>query len=161
MSRLVNLFGALKDRMSQMPNAPWKSRPLRPLDSYPDELFRQHWQAAILRQNGKIEEAGQVIKLALANDACYVDGPIAAYDRILAEDHFAAGTFLHWYINQRDLFIFNQIETYVDSLRSSRYLDYPLIVQIETIALCNAACTFCQYPDLGRKGDKLSDQTID
>lgn len=32
------------------------------------------------------------------------------------------------------------------------YLDQPFEVSIETLALCNARCTFCPYPTLTRKG---------
>lgn len=41
------------------------------------------------------------------------------------------------------------------------YLDQPNEVSLETYALCNAACVFCPYPTLERKGTKMSDETID
>jgi hypothetical protein len=41
------------------------------------------------------------------------------------------------------------------------YLDQPLEVSLETQALCNAACTFCPYPTLDRKGVRMSDELID
>jgi hypothetical protein len=41
------------------------------------------------------------------------------------------------------------------------YLDQPNEISLETIALCNAACTFCPYPTLERKGEKMTDQLID
>jgi hypothetical protein len=41
------------------------------------------------------------------------------------------------------------------------YLRYPALVHIETQALCNAACTFCPYPNLERKGARMSDELID
>lgn len=40
------------------------------------------------------------------------------------------------------------------------YLDQPFEVSIETLALCNAACTFCPYPTLERKGTKMSTDLI-
>jgi len=40
-------------------------------------------------------------------------------------------------------------------------LDQPTEVALETFSLCNAACTFCPYPDLERKGDKMPDELID
>jgi sulfatase maturation enzyme AslB (radical SAM superfamily) len=40
------------------------------------------------------------------------------------------------------------------------YLETPFEVSLETLALCNAACTFCPYPTLERKFTKLSDNTI-
>jgi hypothetical protein len=42
-----------------------------------------------------------------------------------------------------------------------RYLDQPNEVSLETLALCNAACTFCPYPTLERKGARMSDELID
>jgi hypothetical protein len=36
------------------------------------------------------------------------------------------------------------------------YMTQPHEVSIETLALCNAACTFCPYPTLPRKGAELS-----
>lgn len=41
-----------------------------------------------------------------------------------------------------------------------RYATQPLEVSIETLALCNAACSFCPYPTLERKGTKLCSNTI-
>ena len=45
--------------------------------------------------------------------------------------------------------------------RRSPYLDYPAHVHLETLALCNAACSFCPYPTLARKGEKMSDGLIE
>lgn len=41
------------------------------------------------------------------------------------------------------------------------YLEQPHEISLETISLCNAACTFCPYPTLDRKGDKMADWLID
>lgn len=41
-----------------------------------------------------------------------------------------------------------------------RYMTQPHEVSIETYALCNAACVFCPYPTLERKGSKLEDGLI-
>jgi hypothetical protein len=48
-----------------------------------------------------------------------------------------------------------------EKIRRSPHMDYPMEVHIETLAVCNAACTFCPYPTMDRKGDKMSDQLID
>lgn len=40
------------------------------------------------------------------------------------------------------------------------FLDYPIEVSLETLALCNAACTFCPYPTLDRKGERMSDEMV-
>ena len=45
--------------------------------------------------------------------------------------------------------------------RRSPYVDFPYEVHIETLALCNAACTFCPYPKMDRQGDRMSDELID
>lgn len=42
-----------------------------------------------------------------------------------------------------------------------RYLYQPKEVSLETLALCNAACTFCPYPTLERKGTKMPDELIE
>lgn len=43
---------------------------------------------------------------------------------------------------------------------SNQYLKQPREVSIETMALCNAACTFCPYPTLERKNTKLCDADL-
>jgi hypothetical protein len=44
---------------------------------------------------------------------------------------------------------------------NEHYLDQPAEVGLETISLCNAACTFCPYPTLERKGEKMSGWLLD
>lgn len=39
-------------------------------------------------------------------------------------------------------------------------MDYPIEVSVETMALCNARCTFCPYPTLDRKGEKMTDELL-
>ena len=46
-------------------------------------------------------------------------------------------------------------------LKNSHYIDYPQIVSIETLASCNAACDFCPYPSLERKGARMPDELIE
>lgn len=41
------------------------------------------------------------------------------------------------------------------------HLEYPNEVSVETLALCNARCTFCPYPTMERKGTKMSDELLD
>lgn len=43
---------------------------------------------------------------------------------------------------------------------SQAYLDQPREVSLETLALCNAACEFCPYPTIERKGARMSDALI-
>ncbi|KKM96313.1 hypothetical protein LCGC14_1179440, partial [marine sediment metagenome] len=40
-------------------------------------------------------------------------------------------------------------------------MDYPVAVHLETWTKCNAACNFCPYPTLVRKGNKMSDELIE
>lgn len=40
------------------------------------------------------------------------------------------------------------------------YLEYPREISLETQALCNAACTFCPYPTLERKGERMADELV-
>jgi MoaA/NifB/PqqE/SkfB family radical SAM enzyme len=40
------------------------------------------------------------------------------------------------------------------------YLDQPYEISLETLALCNAACVFCPYPTLERKGTKMPDVLV-
>ena len=42
-----------------------------------------------------------------------------------------------------------------------RYLDCPAFVHLETMALCNAACEFCPYPSMERKGERMPDALIE
>ena len=60
-------------------------------------------------------------------------------------------------IDERSLAAYqNQVE----AMRKSPYLDFPAHVHLETNALCNAACNFCPYPTLERKGTKMPDALI-
>jgi hypothetical protein len=60
-------------------------------------------------------------------------------------------------VDERSLAAYqNQIE----EARKSPYLDYPAHVHLETNALCNAACNFCPYPTLERRGTKMPDALI-
>ncbi|MBL4941079.1 MAG: FkbM family methyltransferase [Colwellia sp.] len=45
--------------------------------------------------------------------------------------------------------------------RKDKYLDYPEVVQIETLAACNAGCSFCPYPTMERQGEKMSMELFD
>jgi hypothetical protein len=55
------------------------------------------------------------------------------------------------------------ISEYQDHLAGlyQRCVDYPATVSIETFVSCNAACTFCPYPQLARRGDRMTDALID
>jgi Iron-sulfur cluster-binding domain len=51
-------------------------------------------------------------------------------------------------------------QSQIEMARKGPYLDFPAHVHLETNALCNAACTFCPYPTLDRKGAKMSDALV-
>ncbi|MCC6531886.1 MAG: radical SAM/SPASM domain-containing protein [Burkholderiales bacterium] len=46
-------------------------------------------------------------------------------------------------------------------LRDDGFLDYPALVHLETRAVCNAACGFCPYERLERKGSVMPDALIE
>src|SRR5258708_7756934 len=48
----------------------------------------------------------------------------------------------------------------IERMRRSPYMDYPSHVHLETLAICNAACTFCPYPTLERQGTRMADELI-
>lgn len=48
-----------------------------------------------------------------------------------------------------------------EMLRATRYVEWPVFVHMETIAVCNAACSFCPYPSLERKGERMPDALIE
>lgn len=47
-----------------------------------------------------------------------------------------------------------------ERMKSWGLVDYPAIVHLETLANCNAACSFCPYPGLERKGVRMPDALI-
>lgn len=46
-------------------------------------------------------------------------------------------------------------------LQLAGYLDYPVLVHLETVTACNAACNFCPYPTVARKGNRMPDELIE
>lgn len=49
--------------------------------------------------------------------------------------------------------------SHIDDLRR-HYMAQPNEVSIETLALCNARCTFCPYPTLERQGQRMPDELL-
>lgn len=47
------------------------------------------------------------------------------------------------------------------AMRRSSCIDYPAHVHLETLARCNAACSFCPYPTIERKGAQMEDALIE
>jgi hypothetical protein len=54
-----------------------------------------------------------------------------------------------------------QLVTKARQLQALGYLDYPAMVHLETITACNAACNFCPYPTVARKGNRMPDALIE
>lgn len=42
----------------------------------------------------------------------------------------------------------------------AQFMDYPMEVSVESQTVCNAACTFCPYPILERKGNKMPTELL-
>jgi hypothetical protein len=127
----------------------------------PDDAIALHELAAADWEQGRTTAARAHLERVFKNDVAHADGPLRVWETRERRDGAAAAeAYLRWFMAERDAYLFRQIETYVEWLRTSRYLDYPLIVQLETLTLCNAACTFCQYPELTRKGDKMPDAMV-
>jgi len=53
------------------------------------------------------------------------------------------------------------LREYAEQLSRSPHLGYPYLVHLETLAMCNAACTFCPYPTLERQGTRMPDELIE
>jgi len=50
---------------------------------------------------------------------------------------------------------------FLEWLRTREYVDYPFVVSIETLTLCNARCEFCPYPGLERQGERMPDWLVE
>ena len=93
-----------------------------------------------MRRLGRVEEALSAFRFAIA----------------LKPDFAAASHNLSGTLNAKDFGPqWQDYQVDVESFRASRYLDYPRTVQIETLATCNAACTFCPYVTLERAGTRM------
>lgn len=57
----------------------------------------------------------------------------------------------------------SDLHSYTDFLHELKvnFCDFPQMVSIETYAICNAACGFCPYPNLSRKGELMPDDLIE
>jgi hypothetical protein len=63
------------------------------------------------------------------------------------------------FYDERD--IVPRMRVRAESRRDAGYLRYPAVVHLETQAVCNAACSFCPYPTMERKGTRMPDSLID
>lgn len=46
-------------------------------------------------------------------------------------------------------------------MKHTNFMEFPAHVHLETLAKCNAACSFCPYPEISRQGTKMSDELIE
>jgi MoaA/NifB/PqqE/SkfB family radical SAM enzyme len=118
----------------------------------------QLWLALVALLRKDHEHARSLLAGVMRTDKQRVDVPIAIYEWLCKHfDHQTADAFIHLFTEEREKSIYEDIANYVQYLRASPYVDTPLDVQIETLTLCNAKCTFCQYVELNRIGDRMSD----
>jgi sulfatase maturation enzyme AslB (radical SAM superfamily) len=52
-------------------------------------------------------------------------------------------------------------QSWIELIRRSHYFEYPRSIHIETLASCNATCTFCPYTELDRIGTRMPDSLIE
>jgi tetratricopeptide (TPR) repeat protein len=113
------------------------------------------WAGALLRM-GDLAAAIRVFIRALAADPAHRD-EAEALAATLAEMGHPDAAPLQRAVEQAHL---ADYQRGVEALRRSRYVDFPRHVHLETLARCNAACTFCAYPNLDRRGARLDDTTL-
>jgi hypothetical protein len=114
-----------------------------------------------IRRLGSLFADPELRRIEISHEAALQRDP-AATSRCMAHGADAAAqAYLDTSIAARNVSIFRQIDISVDHLHTTRYFDFPLAVNIETFALCNTACTFFQYPELLRKGDKMADDLVE
>jgi len=79
---------------------------------------------------------------------------------VISEAGVTSGPSLYRKVSNEDFHGSAYQDTFL-ALRNGPYLDFPTVLSIETQSLCNAACNFCPYPNLTRKGEIMSDQLIE
>ena len=82
------------------------------------------------------------------------------YNWAMASDESVSPPSIHRQISAGD-FHGAEYQASVLALGSGPYLEFPSVLSIETLSLCNAACDFCPYPGLERKGEVMPDSLIE
>lgn len=137
------------------------------LSALPTELRRAHQltkAAGKLKQAGRVYEAELCLKQAvkmglpafLARDlprlsdanqalpATMVRSELASLsDPIVADQAFLKG-----------------YQAFFEGFQNSRYMDFPKQFHLETAAQCNAACNFCPYIGMERRGTRMPDELL-
>ncbi len=142
----------------------------RVLDAAPRHADALHLLGLALHQSGVGDEAVQLVRRAITERPNIPDfhSNLARMLENLGRADEAAlvieqqQQLEEWLLEYGDLPAdFRDYQLGVERKRLSPYLDYPREVTIETLALCNAACEFCPYPDLERQGACMSDDLVE
>ena len=140
------------------------------LEAAPRHADALHLLGLALHQSGSREEAVELVRRAIAERPNIPDfySNLARMLENLGRAEEAGlvveqrGQLEQWLREYGDLPAdFRDYQLAVERKRLSPYLDYPREVTIETLALCNAACEFCPYPDLERQGARMNDDLVE
>jgi len=127
------------------------------------EQIVKHYLDSItsFERNNNVEAASEINK-AILLDPWHVTTPLKYYRSCAKEGCKEKGEkFLEIYFTARENSTYSSTGKVVNDYKNSRHVDYPSHMIIETLARCNAACSFCQYPEILRKGEKMEMETID
>ena len=140
------------------------------LDAAPRHADALHLLGLALHQSGTGSEAVDLVRRAIAerpNVPDFYSNLARMLENLGRADEAGLvveqrGQLEQWLREYGDLPAdFRDYQLGVERKRLSPYLDYPREVTIETLALCNAACEFCPYPDLERQGTRMSDALVE
>lgn len=111
-----------------------------------------HFHDLILRVDRLDDNARELVAVSrkVWKEAVITGG---LYSKTSFSDFIAAS--LHFYNNKNSLMENNFASEYL-----TNSMLYPRIIHIETFAACNAKCSFCDYKDMQRKGEKMPDEII-
>jgi len=128
----------------------------------PHNIEALYIQAEAAFLDGDFLTATRSISQAMPLGPWHVASPLRIYRSFVEQDRQdEAIAFLDIYFTAREDFTYSSTNTYLDSLRLGPYVDHPISVIIESLASCNASCSFCQYPEILRKGTKMPTDVID
>ncbi len=102
--------------------------------------------ASVMLQEGRIDEAATSLMAAQFHARPEMQKPIAQEVRRLVEMVPDRGGILTEHAQFLSM--------------KKKYSEYPSVVQMETLSTCNAACLFCPYPVMERKGEKMPDELL-
>lgn len=129
-------------------------------------------EAISLHRKGQIAKAKQLYEQVLAQDPndpdaktllSTVDARLGKFEGSLGDQQILRAlkdVFQLKGMPESERAYFMASHSAVELMRRSHYMEYPRSIHLETIALCNATCTFCPYVDMERIGVRMSDETI-